>query len=356
MKITRVETWKESIPLSRPYTISYKTTSSVDLFFVRLHTNGPQVGVGSGSPGPFVTKETPEACESALDSDAVHALMGQDPRQLGRWCHGLRGPLAATPAARAAVDMALYDLIAQVLEVSVADMLGRCHDGLPTSVTVGIQSVEETLDNAREYLSLGFDHLKVKLGQSFEKDVERLTKMRETLGRSFRIRVDVNQGYTAEQTAEMIDWFDAYDIEFIEQPMPAASVDEMRGLPQALREKLAADESLLDERAAVHLAAPPMPCGIYNIKLMKCGGITSARTLAEIARAAGIDLMWGCMDESRISIAAALHIAYASPATRYLDLDGSLDLARDPAQGGFVLRDGRLYLTDAPGLGVRLTR
>ena len=64
--------------------------------------------------------------------------------------------------------------------------------------------------------------------------------------------------------------------------------------------------------------------------------------------------MWGCMDESRVSIAAALHVAYASGRTRYLDLDGSFDLARDPAAGGFELRDGRLYLGDEPGLGVRL--
>ena len=84
-----------------------------------------------------------------------------------------------------------------------------------------------------------------------------------------------------------------------------------------------------------------------------CRGVTPARTMAEIATQAGIELMWGCMDESRASIAAALHTAYASPATRYLDLDGSFDLSSDPIEGGFDVRDGRLVLTDEPGLGVR---
>src|SRR5260370_32246155 len=134
--------------------------------------------------------------------------------------------------------------------------------------------------------------------------------------------------------------------------MQAGAVDAMRELPEAWKERIAADESLLDDRDALALAALPRACGIFNIKLMKCGGIRPALRMAAIAQASGIHLMWGCMDESRISIAAALHAAFASPATRYLDLDGSLDLARDVAQGGFVIERGRMRTTDAPGLGV----
>ena len=85
---------------------------------------------------------------------------------------------------------------------------------------------------------------------------------------------------------------------------------------------------------------------------MKCGGIAAAQRIAAVAETAGIALMWGCMDESRISIAAALHAAFASPATRYLDLDGSLDLARDVAEGGFTMVEGRMRTVEAAGLGV----
>ena len=87
---------------------------------------------------------------------------------------------------------------------------------------------------------------------------------------------------------------------------------------------------------------------------MKCGGIHAARRIAAIAGTAGVELMWGCMDESVVSISAALHAAFSSPATRYLDLDGSLDLARDVADGGFHLEDGVMRTLDAPGLGVTL--
>ena len=146
------------------------------------------------------------------------------------------------------------------------------------------------------------------------------------------------------------------DLELLEQPVPPEVVDGLRELPQDQRERIALDESLHTARDALALARPPAPAGVWVLKLMKSGGVGPCTQLARIAAAAGTGLMWGCMDESRVSIAAALHAAYASPATRLLDLDGHLDLARDPAAGGFVLEDGRLYPTPEPGLGVTLER
>ena len=124
--------------------------------------------------------------------------------------------------------------------------------------------------------------------------------------------------------------------------------------PRRSRGRLAADETLIDASDALALVQPPRACGIFNIKLMKCGGVHAAQRIAAIAETAGVDLMWGCMDESVVSISAALHAAFSSPATRYLDLDGSLDLARDVADGGFILEDGVMRTLDAPGLGVTL--
>jgi L-alanine-DL-glutamate epimerase-like enolase superfamily enzyme len=101
------------------------------------------------------------------------------------------------------------------------------------------------------------------------------------------------------------------------------------------------------------LATPEPACGIFNIKLMKCGGIRPALAIAAIAETAGVDVMWGCMDESVVGISAALNAALAAPATRYIDLDGSLDLATDLYEGGFDLAFGKMNSLSAPGLGVR---
>ena len=354
MKITRVETWKESLPLSRPYTIAFKTVSAVELFFVRILTDGGLEGLGSAAPTEDITGESAEACAAALAEAGPAWLEGRDARHLGALTRDLKTHLRPTPAARAALDMALYDLVARHLEVPLVDFLGRRHDALPTSITIGIMATEEALAEADEYLGRGFRCLKVKLGLNLDEDVERLHKLRERVGPDVLIRVDANQGYTVEEALRLADVAAALDIEFFEQPLPADAIEAMRRLPPDLARYMAADESLHTEEDALALAQTPPAFGIYNIKLMKCGGVTSALGIATVAEAADLKLMWGCMDESRISIAAALHTAYACPATRYLDLDGSFDLSRDLASGGFILRDGILHVPDAPGLGVQL--
>jgi L-Ala-D/L-Glu epimerase len=250
--------------------------------------------------------------------------------------------------------MALHDLWAKYHGLPLVDLLGRVHCSLPTSITIGIESVEEALEEAAEYTARGFRILKVKIGRSLAEDVERLHRIRQKIGREIIIRVDANQGYTVDQFKNFLKQTATLELEFVEQPLDARNLDDMRRLPAAVRKKVAADESLLNARDALTCLEPPRPFGIYNIKLMKCGGIAPAMQIAEIAHLAGIDLMWGCMDESIVGIAAALHAALASPATCYLDLDGHLDLARDLVTGGFVLQNGELALTDNPGLGVEL--
>jgi L-alanine-DL-glutamate epimerase-like enolase superfamily enzyme len=328
---------------------------AVDLFFVRISTDKGVEGVGSASPAEDVTGESPEACRTALSVKRLGWLGGRDPRDLDQLVRELEQSHRATPAARAAVDMALHDLVARIEGVPLVDLLGRCHDALPTSVTIGITSLEETIAEAEEYLGQGFRCLKVKTGRSLEEDTERLTKLRQLVGPEVAIRIDANEGYTVEETRSLGEMAANLGLELIEQPLPGPSISELRSLPLELRRIIAADESLHGEEDARDLAEDPAACGIFNIKLMKCGGIRPALAMAEIARTANIDLMWGCNDESVVSIAAALHAAYACPRTRYLDLDGSFDLARDPATGGFVVEDGCLRLLDKPGLGVDLS-
>jgi L-alanine-DL-glutamate epimerase-like enolase superfamily enzyme len=352
MKITAVHTRTEHLELLRPYTIAYKTTDAVTNLIVAIETDRGITGLGAASPGIHVTGESVETCQQALSEANLQWLIGQDVRTLPALCRRLGEIMADTPAAQAALDIALHDALAQYLELPLVDMLGRVHDRLPTSITIGIKSTEEALIEADEYLGRGFKVLKVKLGQSLEQDLERLHKLRVQVGKAIKIRVDPNQGYSAADVQRFVEQTAGIDIEFLEQPMPADQIDQMRSLPDNIRQKLAADETLLNEKIALELVAPPAACGIFNIKLMKCGGVNPAMRIATIAEIAGIKLMWGCMDESIISITAALHAALASPATRYLDLDGSLDLARDVVSGGFVLQDGFLSTSDAPGLGL----
>ncbi|MEA5445656.1 dipeptide epimerase [Gammaproteobacteria bacterium AB-CW1] len=352
MKIARVETWRREIALTRPYEIAFRRTDSVGNCFVRLIPDRGQPGLGCAAPEHHVTGETLDDCEAALDPAGLDWLVGQPVADLPRLLRELQGHFPDTPAQRAALDMALHDLLAQQLERPLVDVLGRAQHSLPTSITIGIMGVDETLDEAREYIDRGFRHLKVKTGQDLEEDIERIRALRTQLGDDIQIRVDPNQGYTAKALWEFVRDTKDYGLEFVEQPLPVS--ENMRSLSRTLRQRVAADESLLSPDDALNLAAAPPACGVFNIKLMKCGGLGPARRIADIAELAGVELMWGCMDESRISIAAALHAALACPATRYLDLDGHLDLAEDPAEGGFELKDGWLTPLSLPGLGVQL--
>jgi L-alanine-DL-glutamate epimerase-like enolase superfamily enzyme len=353
MKIKGISTRSEDFELTRPYTITFRSIGDVQMSFVEITTDNGLTGIGCASPEAMVTGETREACNAALHEDALSWLLERDPRTLPALCRELDINMPRTPAARAAVDIALHDLLSQHLGLPLVEVLGRAHQSLPTSITIGIKPVDETVEEADEYVGRGFKILKVKLGHSLDEDLARLASLRERIGKNIGIRVDPNQGYSGEQLRTFVDHTKELNIEFLEQPMAANDIDAMRALPESVRARLAADETLLDARDALTLIEPPRACGIFNIKLMKCGGVHAAGKIADIADTAGIELMWGCMDESIVSISAALHAALASPATRYLDLDGSLDLARDVVEGGFVLEDGYMRTTDAPGLGVR---
>lgn len=354
MKIHRVRFWKEDLDLVRPYTIAYKTVSAVENVFVLLETESGLQGIGAGSPAAFVTNETIEQSVQLLDKYLEELTLGRDVRHYQEIIRDSREKMPASPAARAALDIALHDLFTKFLEIPLVDYFGRFRKSLPTSVTIGINDIEKTLEEADEHIHNGFRIIKLKTGHAVDVDIEIFRKLREQLGRHVKIRVDANQGYTTSDLEQFVAATSDYGLEFVEQPLPKGEFRELLSLPWEIRRQCVADEDMQLPVDAVRLAKDPLPYGIYNIKLMKCGGIAAGKSIADIAYDRGIDLMWGCMDESVISIAAALHIALACPATRYLDLDGSLDLARDLATGGFRLEQGHLYPLNRPGLGVQL--
>ena len=295
MRIASITSRVEHFELTRPYTIAFRSIDEVENVVVEIRGEGGLSGLGCASPEQHVTGESREACREALAGDRLAWLEGRDVRTLPALCRELATRMRTTPAARAAVDIALHDLLAQHLGLPLVEMLGRAHESLPTSITIGIKGVEETVAEAEEHVGHGFKVLKVKLGHSLAEDLARLARLRERLGKEILVRVDPNQGYSAGEVATFVEETAGLGIEFLEQPMDARAIAEMRALPEHVRDRLAADETLLDERDALTLIAPPRACGIFNIKLMKCGGVHPARRIADIAELAGIELMWGCM-------------------------------------------------------------
>lgn len=352
MRIKDVKVWSANLENTKPYTIAFKTTDTVLNVFVEITLDNGVTGIGSGNPSEYVTGENFNQTTAALQEENLEFLIGRDILEANQLFFEILQMFPKNPAARAALDIAVYDALTKHLNIPLVKFLGQKIKSLPTSNTIGIKSVEETLKEAKDYDQRGFKILKVKLGINLEEDIERLVKLREQFGARMIIRIDANQGYTMSQTIDFYNRTKHLDIELIEQPLPAKSIDEMKSFSEEIRAKIAADESLLSPADALKLITPPKASGIFNIKLMKCGGVHQALKIADLALNAGVDLFWGCNDESIVSITAALHAAFACPNTKYIDLDGSLDLGRDEVTGGFILKDGMMSCSDRPGLGV----
>jgi L-Ala-D/L-Glu epimerase len=351
-RIKSIAVWNADLGNIKPYTIAFKTIDEVRNAFVSITLENGMTGLGAGNPSQYVTGESLDQTLAALDEKNLAFMLGADIREFRKLNSTYSEQFPKCPAARAAVDIALHDAFTQYLGVPLVSFLGRKINSLPTSNTIGIKSVADTVAEAKEYGERGFTVLKVKLGKELEEDIERIVKLREVFGDKFIIRIDANQGYTFDETVEFYNRTKSLSVELIEQPLPAKSVDEMKRLPAEIRKIIAADESLLTSADALELVNKIPGSGIFNIKLMKCGGIAEALNIATIAKPAGVELFWGCNDESIISITAALHAAFACQHTRYIDLDGSLDLAHDIVKGGFVLKDGVMTCSEKPGLGL----
>jgi len=350
MKITRVEAWPVTMRLAEPYSIAYESVDRVTNLFVRVETNRGLSGHGCAAPDPHVTGEASDDTLISLQEIAAPAIVGSDPERHAFLMERLKKELGPYPSARAAIDMALFDILGKAGDVPVWKLLGGFRSRIRTSVTIGILSEAETVTMARELVSRGFRCLKLKGGRDVEDDIVRVLKTREAVGKAIELRFDANQGYTVEQSLRFVDLTRPAGLELLEQPTPKGEADLLGSVTRRASIPVMADESLLTLRDAFRLARRGV-MDMVNIKLMKAGGIAEAIQINSVARSAGLEVMVGCMDEAALAIAAGLQFALARPNVAYADLDGHLDLIDDPSSGSVRLESGTLIGSDRPGLG-----
>jgi L-alanine-DL-glutamate epimerase-like enolase superfamily enzyme len=350
MRITRVEAWSVHIRLAEPYTISYETIESVKNVVLRIETNRGILGYGCAAPDKHITGETSESVLRCVDDVVRPSIKGSDPLRPTLLLERLKSDLRSQPAVLAAVDMALFDILGKVSNLSLWRLLGGFRDHMRTSITIGILPLHETIQRAREWFARGFRSLKLKGGIDVQSDIERVLKVREAVGPTVELRFDANQGFSLEETLKFVEGTRKARLELIEQPTPKGQPDLLGHVTSGVSIPVMADESLMSLRDAFRIARREL-ADMVNVKLMKVGGISEALQINAVARAAGLEVMVGCMDELALSIAAGLHFALSRPNVIYADLDGHLGLLEDPTMGAVILQDGTLYPTTKPGLG-----
>lgn len=354
MKITRVDAVEVKLRLEQPYTIAYESVESVTNVFLRIETNTKISGLGCAAPDLAVTGETATSVLDAIRNVVESELRGSDPLRLSMLLERLREPLATQPSARSAVDMALHDILGKRAGLPLWKVLGGFRERIRTSITIGILPVDETVEQARGWVRQGFTSLKIKGGLDVDADVERLLRVREEVGHKIELRFDANQGYTVDKTLDLVKRAKRAHLELIEQPTPKGQPNLLGRVTDEVSLPVMADESLTSLRDAFRLARHGL-VDMVNVKLAKVGGIADSLQINAVARSAGLAVMVGCMDESAFSIAAGLHFALARPNVMYADLDGHIGLIDDPASIAVLLRDGYLYPTGAPGIGLEPT-
>jgi L-alanine-DL-glutamate epimerase-like enolase superfamily enzyme len=346
----------EAVPITfrlrQGYRIAGHHFTRAENVLLKIATSDGHTGYGCAAPFEEVTGESPAASLTSLRDVLIPLVRDGDPESpqgiIGR--AALVAPNA--PAARAALDMALLDLHGRRAGVPLFRLLGPARTRLLTSATLGIEEdLAASLDQARRYVAEGFRILKIKVGESWEADARLVASLRSAFGPALVIRADANQGYDEADATRFLRAVEPLGLELLEQPTPAQDLDVLRRLRSASAIPIMADESAVTEGDVTRLLAGGA-ADLLNVKLMKAGGVLAGLAIGRRAAAAGVGLMVGCNDESRISIAAGLHLALACPPAERADLDGHLDLQDDVARGGVRLRDGFLEAVEEPGLGV----
>jgi L-alanine-DL-glutamate epimerase-like enolase superfamily enzyme len=340
----------KTLRLKEPYSIAYESVDKVDNIFLSLSTSNGYHGWGCAAPVKSITNESTQDVLDSFTNTIEPFLKGEDVFRYVYLMENLKKQIPGKPSALAMVDMALHDLLSQKAGVPLFKFLGGYRLSIPTSITIGIMPISDTLAHAKSHVKRGFKILKIKGGKNVSEDIEKINRIRETVGRQIKIRFDANQGYTVDDSIKFIKGTHHTAIELFEQPTPKSHLEQLAQVANKTSIPVMADESLLTLKDVFRLSKGHYT-DLINIKLMKTGGILEGMHVNSVAKAAGIHAMVGCMDESALGIAAGLHFALSRPNIKYADLDGHFDIINDPFEGLLKIQKGVLIPPAAIGLG-----
>ncbi len=356
MKITQIRTFNVGFKLKKPLTISKMTREKSSNTIVKIETDEGIEGFGEATFAHFFAGETRDSAKSTIDKCLAPALIGMDPMNILSLVDKMDWVIAGNPFAKAAVEMALWDIKGKALNVPVYSLLGGFRrKSIPVAQSISTAAVSEMVEQALEHVHQGFKTLKIYCGRETpEDDLERIRQIRKTVGKEINLYVELNQRWSFKTTFGLLSDLEELGILFLEQPIPGHLQNEIRILRERSSIPIALDESIFSPED-VALAKEHGSADIVNIYVLKAGGVLNAKKALDVSEAVGLDCFVGSFNELGISTMAGAHLSATISKLIYpCYLVGPTLYAEDILVEPLHIQDGSFHLSDSPGLGIQV--
>ena len=356
MQIVEIETYRLQVPLRTPFKTALRTVNAVEDLVVRVVLDNGLVGFGEAAPTLVITGDSLHSMHAVIHQVFKPLLVGRSISDFNGLLKLVQQAVVANRSAKAALEIALYDVRARSLGLPLYQLLGGGVSELQTDITISVNPVAQMVEDAQNAVARGYQHLKIKLGTDAHLDVARVKAIAAAVPATVKLRLDANQAWTAKQSINLMQQLEAAGIvaELLEQPVAAADLVGLHAVTAAIATPVLADESAFDLPQVLSILQD-RSADMINIKLMKTAGISQALQIAQLATAFRVPCMMGSMLESSISVAAAAHVASACGIS-VLDLDGPELCQFDPAAAlsstVTQFSGPTIRLNQTPGLGI----
>ncbi|MCT3253229.1 dipeptide epimerase [Lentilactobacillus buchneri] len=353
--IKKIDVQEAAVPLKRPFKTALRTVTTAQTLIVKITASDGKVGYGEAAPTPVITGDTLPSIESAVNDVIGPKLISKPLFDSADIKATIDQSMVHNSSPKAALNIAVNDLLAQSYGVPLYQLLGGHSDHITTDYTVSVGTIEDMITQAQDLITKGFTTLKIKVGDdSEEADLDKIVAIRKAVGPAIQIRLDANQGWHPKQAVAVINRMRELNlnVQLVEQPVKATDFDGLAYVTANTTTMIMADESIFSIEDAARIISM-RGCDIINLKLMKAGGIDNAVKINTLAEAAGIPCMVGSMIESSVSVTAAAHLAAAKRNIQYVDLDASMMFSSNPIAGGIINQKNEISFPDLPGLGFK---
>lgn len=355
MKITDIRLGMVKVPLKTPFKTALRTVNEIEDVIVMIETDTGHIGYGEAPATAVITGDIHGSIIEAIRTVIKPKLIGLDISDLNHVTRTIQNCIMKNYSAKAAVEIAVYDLFAQLYKAPLYKMLGGGVPKLTTDLTISVDYIDKMVADSLDAVDRGFETLKVKVGKDIGVDIERVKAIYAAVEGRALIRLDANQGWTAKEAVYALHKLEdaGVRLELVEQPVKALDIDGLKYVTDRVHTPVMADETTFSPREVIDLIKM-RAADIINIKLMKTGGISNAIKIADICSFYDMQCMIGCMLETSVSVAAAVHLAVAkSDVITKVDLDGPSLCAFDPVVGSVNFNGADISINDDPGLGIK---